>query len=33
MARYVIEGTLEKEVLAGSFVFDDHKGRFTFTKK
>jgi hypothetical protein len=32
-ANYAIEGKLEKATLAGTFVFDDRKGNFTFTRK
>jgi uncharacterized protein (DUF2147 family) len=32
VAKYVIEGTLDKETLTGTFNLDKHSGQFTFTK-
>ena len=32
-ANYVIEGTLDKDTLAGTFTFDDRKGNFSFIRK
>ncbi|MPZ20380.1 MAG: hypothetical protein GEV06_21060 [Luteitalea sp.] len=31
--KYVIEGTLEKDILAGTFAFGESKGTFKFVKK
>lgn len=31
--RYVIEGKLERDTLAGTYVLDNHKGDFTFTRR
>lgn len=31
-AQYLIEGTLDKDTLSGTFKFADHSGQFTFTK-
>jgi hypothetical protein len=33
IARYVIEGRLDNGVLAGTYLFDDRKGDFKFTRK
>jgi hypothetical protein len=32
-AAYVIEGTLEKDTLSGTFQFGDRNGAFSFTRK
>ena len=32
-AKYVIEGKLEKDTLAGTFTFDERKGEFAFTRQ
>jgi hypothetical protein len=31
--KYVIEGKLDKDTLAGTFTFDERHGNFRFTKK